>query len=139
MDEETYAIYADVFAAMSEDLRGRTLSALSTDQADLVHVVLAVDGAEPVGHAALRRQAEGFEIKKVFVPVQFRGRGISRLLMAEVEAIARELGESQLKLQTGPKQVEAVALYKSLGYQMIDAFEPYFDLKDMIFMGKALD
>jgi GNAT superfamily N-acetyltransferase len=139
MDEETFGLYAADFAAMDPAVRERVSAALGTDQADLVEVVIAVDGGVDVGHAALRQLADGgYEVKKVFVPVAARGRGVSRILMAAIEEVARGRGESRIVLQTGPKQAEAIALYAALGYSDIPPFGPYVGLDDMVFMGKPL-
>lgn len=139
MDDETFANYAADFEAMDEATRTHTRTALSTNQSDLVGVVLALDDGVPVGHAALRTLADGgYEVKKVYVVPEARGRGISRMLMDEVEAEARGLGESLIRLQTGPKQVEAIALYEALGYHRIGPFGPYLGLDTMVFFAKEL-
>ena len=139
MDAETYPLYADSMAAMPAEARDRLLAALTTDQADLVEVVLAVKDGTPVGHAALRRLAEGgLEVKKVYVVPAARGHGVSRLLMSSIEGVARDLGETRIRLQTGPLQGEAIALYRSIGYVDIPEFGPYAGLEDMVYMGKAL-
>jgi GNAT superfamily N-acetyltransferase len=139
MDEETFAMYADDFAAMDADTRSRTSAALATEQLELVEVVLALDDGEPVGHAALRSlDGGGYEVKKVYVVPAARGRGLSRMLMAEVEQIARDLGEVALRLQTGPRQAEAIALYGAIGYQPIAAFGPYLGLDDMVYFQRDL-
>lgn len=138
MDAETFALYGDYFTGIGPEELERLETALHTDQADLVHVVIALEDGVPVGHAALRPLTEGFEVKKVFVQVPSRGRGISKALMAEVEQIARELGETELKLQTGEKQHAAIALYAAIGYVDIPSFGPYEGLDDLVFMGKTL-
>jgi GNAT superfamily N-acetyltransferase len=55
------------------------------------------------------------ELRKLMVHPDFRNRGIARVLMAEIEAIARGLGRSLITLdtRTGDK---AEPLYASLGY-----------------------
>jgi GNAT superfamily N-acetyltransferase len=126
MDTETFAMYASEFDAYPPGVRARVETAMHTDQADLVEVIIAVDeNGEDVGHAALRKLADGYEVKKVVVLPSHRGRGISRLLMAEIERIARELGETNLRLQTGELQVEAIALYEAIGYAPIAPYGPY--------------
>jgi GNAT superfamily N-acetyltransferase len=126
MDTETFAMYADEFNAYPPAVRERIEKALHTDQADLVEVVIAVDeSGEDVGHAALRKLADGYEVKKVYVAPAFRGRGISRVLMTAIEDVARELGETNLRLQTGELQVEAIALYEAIGYTSIPPYGPY--------------
>jgi GNAT superfamily N-acetyltransferase len=126
MDSETFAMYADEFNAYPPAVRARVDAALHTDQADLIEVVIAVDdtGAD-VGHAALRKLADGYEVKKVFVLPTHRGTGLSKLLMSSIEDVARELGETHLRLQTGEKQVEAIALYEAIGYTPIPPYGPY--------------
>jgi GNAT superfamily N-acetyltransferase len=126
MDTETFAMYADEFNAYPPAVRERVEKALHTDQADLVEVIIAVDDyGMDVGHAALRKLDDGYEVKKVVVLPSHRGRGISRLLMAEIERIARDLGETNLRLQTGELQVEAIALYEAIGYTSIPPYGPY--------------
>ena len=58
--------------------------------------------------------------------------------MTEIETVARELGESEITLQTGPKQLEAIGLYEMLGYTHIEPFGPYLGLDTMVFLAKEL-
>lgn len=139
MDAETFGLYAKSFAAMDPALRTKLDTALHTDQADLVEVVIACEDGVDLGHAALRHLAAGgYEVKKVFVATAARGRGLSRILMSAIEDVAREKGETRIVLQTGPKQLEAIALYTKTGYEHIPEFGPYVGLSDMVYMGKDL-
>jgi GNAT superfamily N-acetyltransferase len=140
MDSETFGLYAESLAAMEPDERASTLAALATNPEELIEVVIAVDeGGVDVGHAALRKLSDGYEVKKVFVVPGARGRGISRQLMAAIEDVARELGEARIRLQTGPLQVEAIALYRAIGYVPIPAFGPYVVLgPDIVYFAKDL-
>ena len=66
----------------------------------------------PVGGVGLRPVTETIgEIKRLWVDSKRRGHGIGRALMAAIEATAHDLGYQTLRLETGPKQPEAVALY----------------------------
>ena len=65
------------------------------------------------------------EVKRMYVRPEFRRRGISRRILCELEAKARELGYSILKLETGARQPDALALYRSAGYAEIPAFGEY--------------
>ena len=49
----------------------------------------------------------------------------ARLLMNELEGAARTAKALSLVLQTGHVQVQAMALYESIGYKRIDAFGDY--------------
>ena len=120
MDLEIDELYTDWTAALAPETAEAMWALVATHDEEL-DVVLALDDA-PIGHAALRPFEDALEVKKVYVLPEARGRGISKLLMAELEAIARERGVGRLVLETGPLQPEAVGLYESLGYQ---AIEPY--------------
>jgi len=139
MDAETSALYGDYFHGLTPERLEILETALHTDQADLFAVVIAVEDGVDLGHAALRRLREGgLEVKKVYVRPEARGRGLSRLLMGAIEDVARELGEPGIQLQTGPKQHEAIALYRAIGYADSVPFGPYLELDDMVYFAKTL-
>jgi GNAT superfamily N-acetyltransferase len=78
---------------------------------------------EPVCCGGLKRLTEGTcEIKKMYVVPTARGQGVARLLLHQLERAARELGYDVARLDTGPKQVHAQALYADEGYQAIEDF-----------------
>jgi GNAT superfamily N-acetyltransferase len=71
----------------------------------------------PIGGVGLRAKGGGVgEIKRLWVPHGWRGRGIARVLMGAVETAALELGYPALQLETGDQQPEAVALYATSGW-----------------------
>mgnify|MGYP001414941143 FL=1 len=79
-------------------------------------LLLALDGEEPVGCAALRKiDEETCEMKRLFVRPSYRGRGIGRSLAELVIDIARDLGYRTMKLDTVQDMTEANTLYRSLG------------------------
>ncbi|MFT4123862.1 MAG: GNAT family N-acetyltransferase [Microbacteriaceae bacterium] len=92
-----------------------------------VFLVLCDDAGEPVGCGGIRRVDDvdartSYEVKHLWIAESARGRGWSRLLMAELERRARELGAEQLVLDTNASLVAAAALYRSLGYAEIPAY-----------------
>ena len=90
-------------------------------------LVLTVD-SEPVACAGLRRHDDQrVEVKRMFVRRPFRRRGLSRGLLAAVEDEAVRLGYRRILLETGSAQPEAVALYRSSGYDQISGFGYYAD------------
>ncbi|MCU1409889.1 MAG: family N-acetyltransferase [Rhodoglobus sp.] len=129
MNAETSALYAPRTAELDAEQRAAVDEVLATRDDEFVATVVAFDGDAPAGHAALRPapgEPEGtLEVKKVFVPVQFRGRGVSKLLMSELEAIALGRGATRLVLQTGNLQTEAVSLYEAIGYRAIPPYGGY--------------
>lgn len=95
-------------------------------------------GGRPVGCGALRPDRDGApgvaEIKRMYVVPEARGRGISRALLAALEAEAVALGYRRVRLETGIRQPEAVRLYKSAGYHRIAGFGRYeTDLLSLFF------
>ena len=92
-----------------------------------------------VGTAALVDRGDGTaELKRMFVAVEARGRGIASELLRAVEAAAVASGVRILQLETGPKQPEAIALYEKFGYRAIENFGLYIGDADSYCMEKLL-
>jgi GNAT superfamily N-acetyltransferase len=67
--------------------------------------LIAYRGGQPVGCAALKRlNDDDAEIKRVYVAPEVRGSGVARVLIAELEAIARSAGYATVRMDTGPAQ-----------------------------------
>lgn len=93
-----------------------------------VAVVLVARGEDgtALGCGALRGLGNGVaEIKRMFVVPGARGRGIATAVLAALEGVARERGWTTLRLETGPRQPEAVGLYTRAGYRPVEAFGAY--------------
>jgi GNAT superfamily N-acetyltransferase len=100
--------------------------------------VLAV-GGEPAGCGAIRELEPGTaELKRMFVRRLYRGRGLSRVLLRGLEDEASRAGIRVLRLETGPRQVEALSLYRSSGYTAIPRYGEYSESPDSICMEKPL-
>jgi GNAT superfamily N-acetyltransferase len=138
MDAEMGALYAGVDESFDDDMRRNIDASLVVHAEQMIATVGAFDGERLVGHAALRPFEDDLEVKRVIVLPEYRGRGVSKLLMAELEAIAREHGVSRLILQTGDRQVEAIALYERLGYVAIPRFGLYAPVPFFLCYGKVL-
>ena len=77
-------------------------------------------GGEPVCVGAVKRLgADLAEIKRMFVTPEGRSRGVARQLLTALEDAARDLGYTRVRLDTGPRQPHAKALYVSAGYTEI--------------------
>lgn len=87
-----------------------------------------------VGMVALREAEEQFQEKKkeknrekgstgellrMSVHRDFRRRGVARLLVEHLEQQARQMGYTRIVLGTSSLQIEAIAMYKRLGYRVI--------------------
>jgi len=76
-------------------------------------------GREPRlgGCGALVDQRSWGKIKRMYVARGARGQGLGRLLLAALEAHAREARIKVLRLETGTKQPAALSLYRAAGYR----------------------
>lgn len=89
-------------------------------------LLVAEEEGEIAGCVALRPLGhDACEMKRMFVSPDFHGRGVGKLLAEAILAEGRRLGYRKMLLDTGPKQVEAQTLYRSLGFVEC---EPYYDL-----------
>ena len=79
------------------------------------------------------------EIKRVYVPPEYRGHGVSVRLMAALESRAVSLNLELLRLETGIYQPQAIGLYRKLGYAERGPFGDYpVDDPMSVFMEKRL-
>jgi GNAT superfamily N-acetyltransferase len=138
MDAETGPMYAPLLAGYDLAVRERIGTALAVDSATIAATIIAVDGDDAIGHAALRPFGDALEVKKVFVVPERRGEGLSKALMLELEVIARERGVGELILQTGELQGTAIALYEQLGYERTPAFGAYVGIPFEVCFRKSL-
>jgi GNAT superfamily N-acetyltransferase len=111
--------------------------------ADLAIVLVArdEDGAA-IGCGALRGIADAVgELKRMYVVPEARGRGVAKVVLAALEDEARGRGWTTLRLETGPRQPEAIALYTRAGYRPTEAFGAYVadaNAGDSLFFERAL-
>ncbi len=90
----------------------------------------------PVACVALRALEDNTaEVKRLWVHASARGQGLSRRMMATIEAEARAMGHQRLRLDTNAALTEAIALYRATGWTDI---APYTTPPADVWMGKAL-
>jgi GNAT superfamily N-acetyltransferase len=94
-----------------------------------LYVVVFADG-RPVAGGGVKRLGDGVgEIKRMYVVPDARGQGHARRLLTAIEDAARARGYARLRLDTGPRQPRARALYASAGFREIPDYNanPYAD------------
>lgn len=102
-------------------------------------IVVYLDG-RPIGCGCFKPfDKNTVEIKRMFVHPDYRGKGISRNVLRSLEEWAGELGFSYSILETALKQPEAIGLYKSAGYKLIDNYGPYVNMPHSICFRKSMD
>lgn len=78
------------------------------------------------------------EMKRMYVVLSARGKGLSRVLLAELEGSARTAGRRRMVLETGTLQPEAISLYTSSGYTGIPKFGHYRHTEESVCFAKLL-
>jgi GNAT superfamily N-acetyltransferase len=68
-------------------------------------------------------------LKRMWVAASARGTGLGRRMLLALEAEARELGVTTVRLETNRALTEAISLYQRAGYVQVAAFnaDPYAD------------
>ncbi|MEX3610484.1 GNAT family N-acetyltransferase [Rothia sp. LK2588] len=84
--------------------------------------LLLLSEGQAVGGGAIMKcrnpiaEENSAEFKRIWTHPDYRGKGIGKFVLNELEFEAVRLGYDHIFLTTGPAQPEAVGLYQSLGY-----------------------
>jgi GNAT superfamily N-acetyltransferase len=105
------------------------------NKVDLIkHVVVAYENHIPVGCGAIKAYSnEAMEVKRMYTSPEGRKKGVASKVVAELEEWAAKLGYQQCVLETGKRQIEAMALYQKLGYQIIPNYGHYEPNRPIIY------
>lgn len=82
-------------------------------------IVAYLDGtpASGGGYRTYDPATRTVEIKKMYTLTEFRGRGLGRIVLAELERRAAGAGAERSILETGIRNAGALALYSKMGYR----------------------
>jgi GNAT superfamily N-acetyltransferase len=94
---------------------------------------------EPAACGGWRAHGTDVELKRMYVRPSFRGRGLARAVLADLERTAAAGGYTRLILETGQRQPEAIALYTSAGYVPVPPFGYYAEAPQAVHLGKVLE
>ena len=104
-----------------------------------VFFAVARDGTgRAIGCGAIVLCPDFGELKRMYVSPRRRGQGVAKKLLALLESQAIDSGCKLLKLETGPYQPEALALYASAGYERRGPFGDYTNDPLSVFMQKQV-
>jgi len=105
------------------------------------YIYMVYAGAEPVGCVALIPVSNGvYELSKMAISPNLRGRGIGRRLLQHAIDEARLLGARSLFLGSSTKLPSAVHLYESIGFHHVqpETLPPMPYSRANVFMEMAL-
>lgn len=60
------------------------------------------------------------ELRKMYLPAEWRGKGLGRMLLDRALLRARELGFARMELETSTAMVQAIAMYRRYGFVDIE-------------------
>ncbi|MDT0169592.1 GNAT family N-acetyltransferase [Pseudarthrobacter sp. BRE9] len=109
--------YGDLFgrSAAAEELNRYPAAEFEEPHGALL--VVQEEGESIAGGAFRRYDETTAELKRIWTHSAHRRRGLGRLVLAELEALAAARGYTRLYLTTGPRQPEAKHLYLNTGYE----------------------
>lgn len=94
---------------------------------------------QPVGCGALRLiDDDTAELKRMYTRANVRGQGIARVILHALEQQAVRLAVRRLVLETGTRQLAALAFYGKEGFEDIEPFGEYVDSPLSVCMAKQL-
>lgn len=103
------------------------------------HAIVVYNYDEPVGCGAIKAfSANAMEVKRMYVSINHRNKGIASIILHALERWAKELNYTACVLETGKKQPEAIALYLKNNYQIIPNYGQYIGVKNSVCFEKQL-
>ncbi len=101
-------------------------------------LLVAKLGSEIVGTVALQRfDADTADMRRMYVPEQYRGQGIGAALVEGVMRKARAMGYTRMILDVSESQTAARRVYKAAGFQDADGYK-FSPLKGPMYMVREL-
>ena len=103
-----------------------------------VDFLAAYSDSKICGIGAVKVLNDYGEIKRLYVPDKYRGRGIAEEIVKELENCLIEKSIFTARLETGVHQLEAIGLYRKLGYSETAPFGDYTEDPLSVFMAKKI-
>lgn len=103
------------------------------------YALVAYQDWQPVGCGAIKPFDEStVEVKRMYVLPENREQGIASGILQALETWAVALHYKRCVLETGKKQVEALALYAKMGYSIIPNYGQYQNVSNSLCFEKRL-
>ena len=144
VSEELALLFQRHTADMHADTPPESIHMMDAGELDIpaVHFFVARENGQPLAMGAFKLLSDPThaEIKSMHVLHEARGRGLSKAMLAHLEAAARAAGVTRLSLETGvqPTFIAARGLYDRAGYAVCAPFEGYWNDPNSLFMTKSL-
>jgi putative acetyltransferase len=105
-----------------------------------LYVVLCIKNDKAIACGCIRDldDNETVELKRMFTIKEERGQSIGKCIVEELEKWAFEFHYKRMMLETGIKQNSAIAMYKKIGFQIIENYEEYNGNPNSICMAKEI-
>ena len=101
-------------------------------------VVVYINDQPAAGGCFKKYSDDTVEIKRMFVVKEYRGKGLSKTVLTELENWAMESGFKYAVLETSVHFIPATTLYKKAGYTIIPNYDQYKGLEESVCMKKEL-
>jgi GNAT superfamily N-acetyltransferase len=100
---------------------------------------LGYNGDTPAAMGGWRLGEDGrSELKRMYVPDEYRGRGYSRAVLLWLEDFALSAGAKEVVLETNQLHPAAVGVYRSSGYTEVPAFGHFADDPMTVYLGRTI-
>jgi putative acetyltransferase len=106
---------------------------------NLENVLVVYNDDIPIGCGALKPYNDStLEIKRMYVTPLFRGKGVASKILVALEQWSRDLKFTFCILETGTRQIEAIALYSKNLYKEIPNYGQYEGVANSLCFKKKL-
>jgi len=107
---------------------------------DLDTVIVIYVNEQPAACGCFKKyNTNTVEMKRMFVVKEHRGKGLSKMILNELETWAAAAGFTYALLETSVHFIPATTLYKQSGYHIIPNYDQYKGLAESVCMKKELN
>ncbi len=105
----------------------------------LNQVIVIYENDSAVACGAIKEfESDSMEVKRMFTDPAYRGKGLARKVLTELEKWAAELGYRKCVLETGKRMKDAIELYSRSNYQVIPNYGQYIGIDNSVCFEKEI-